>query len=104
MISHLNADQMPLLTPTFFERSVYEVAPDLIGCWLFTSVGEDRVGGMIIETEAYREDDPFAHCFCNSEIPRSRASAAMLKVPGSLYFYFSGQLPCLNLVCEREGV
>ncbi|MGH6682172.1 MAG: DNA-3-methyladenine glycosylase, partial [Bradyrhizobium sp.] len=51
----------------------------------------------------YREDDPFAHCFFNSEITPKKNSAAMFGWPGNLYFYYSGQLPCINLVCEREG-
>lgn len=104
MIDHSKADHMPLLTPNFFERSVREVAPDLIGCYVFTTIDNVRVGGMIVETEAYREDDPFAHCFFNSEIPRLKGSDPMLGSPGSLYFYFSGQLPCLNLVCEHKNV
>lgn len=103
-MNHSKANEMPLLNRGFFERAVYEVAPDLIGCSIFTTIDDTRVGGVIVETEAYREDDPFAHCFFNAEIPRTKDSAPMLGSSGALYFYYSGQLPCLNLVCEREGV
>ena len=94
----------PLLTPKFFERSVFEVAPDLIGCNIFTTIDGVRVGGMIIETEAYHQADPFAHCFSNDEISMSGHSSPMLESPGSLYLYWASQLPCLNLVCEPKGV
>ncbi len=40
----------------------------------------------------------------SSEIPRSKSSERMCGSPGSLYYYFSDQLPCLNLVCEPKGV
>ena len=104
MIDHSKANSSPLLTHEFFARSVYEVAPDLIGCYLFTTVGDARVGGMIIETEAYRENDPFAHCFFNSEMKRPKSAERMCGPPGSLYFYYSGQFPCLNIACEHEGI
>ena len=104
MLDHSKADQMPRLTPQFFDRSVHEVAPDLVGCYIFTTIDNVRVGGMIIETESYRQDDPFSHCFSNSGIPRSKGSDPMLGPPGNLYFYLAGQLPCLNLVCEQEDV
>jgi DNA-3-methyladenine glycosylase len=104
MVDHSQAHRMPILAPTFFERSVYEVAPELIGCYLSTKIDDVQVRGMIIEAEAYREDDPFAHCFFDSEITPPKDSAPMFGKPGSLYFYYSGQLPCINLVCEREGL
>lgn len=103
-IDHSIADSSYLLKPEFFARSVYDVAPDLIGCYLFTTINGVRTGGMIIETEAYREEDPFAHCFSDDKIESPSHVDAMFASPGSLYFYDSGQLPCLNISCEREGV
>lgn len=103
MIDRSKADQMPNLPRNFFEGKVEDVAPTLIGCYLFTTVDDVRAGGMIIETEAYDQNDPFAHCYSDAECPLPKDSAPMFFEPGSVYIYYSGQLPCLNLVCGPNG-
>ena len=103
MIDHLRADQQPAVDSKFFQRNVVEVAPALIGCYVFTNIGGERTGGMIIETEAYDENDPFAHCHkCASDYWRKQ-SEPMKFEPGYVYLYPSGQLFCLNFVCDRKG-
>jgi DNA-3-methyladenine glycosylase len=84
------------LPPAFYERPVLEVASDLVGCsFLF-----DGVGGRIVETEAYRQDDERSHSF----IGRTRRNAVMFGPPGRLYVYFTyGMHFCCNLVCGPEG-
>ena len=85
------------LTGSFFDRSVHEVAPELIGATLLV----DGVGGTIVEVEAYDHEDPAAHGFDG----RTARNASMFGPAGRAYVYRSyGIHWCLNFVCGREGV
>jgi DNA-3-methyladenine glycosylase len=80
----------------FFDRSVHEVAPDLIG----TTLLFNGVGGLIVEVEAYHHTEPAAHSF-NGETARN---AVMFGPPGYVYVYRSyGIHWCVNFVCEAKG-
>jgi DNA-3-methyladenine glycosylase len=84
------------LTRSFFDRSVHEVAPDLIG----VTVLVDGVGGRIVEVEAYHHTDPAAHSY-RGETARN---AVMFGPPGYVYVYRSyGIHWCMNFVCEPKG-
>jgi DNA-3-methyladenine glycosylase len=86
----------PRLRRSFFNRSVHEVAPELIGATLLV----DGIGGMIVEVEAYHHTDPAAHSY----VGRTERNAVMFGPPGYAYVYRSyGIHWCLNFVCEEEG-
>jgi DNA-3-methyladenine glycosylase len=87
-VSRLEAD--------FFDRSVHEVARDLIGSELLF----DGAGGIVVETESYERDDPACHAYVGLT-PRT---ATLFGPAGRAYVYLSyGIHSLLNAVAEPEG-
>jgi DNA-3-methyladenine glycosylase len=80
----------------FFDRSVHDVARELIGCRLLFA----GVGGTIVETEAYEREDPASHSY----VGITERTKVMFGPPGRAYVYLSyGIHSLLNFVCEPEG-
>src|SRR5262249_26023844 len=84
------------LKRSFFDRSVHEAAPALIGATLLFN----GACGVIVEVEAYHHTEPAAHSY-RGPTPRNRV---MFGPPGFTYVYRSyGIHWCVNFVCEKEG-
>ena len=80
----------------FFDRSVHEVARELIGFRL--AIGP--TAGVIVETEAYEASDPACHAY----VGRTTRNEVLFGPPGHAYVYLSyGIHSLLNFVTEPEG-
>ena len=93
------SDAVPAPRPLggFYDRPVLEVAPELIGC----AVVHGGTAGVIVETEAYHEQEPACHAY----VGLTRAHRHLFGPPGVAYVYRSyGIHAMLNAVCEPEGV
>lgn len=89
-----------LLTKKFFEQDTLTVAKKLLGCVLVRNDNGIIQKGMIVETEAYTQDDPSCHAYMG-ETKRSRT---LFKEAGISYVYLIyGMYHCLNFITEPEG-
>jgi DNA-3-methyladenine glycosylase len=85
------------LDRAFYERSVHDVARDLVGC----VVRHGETAGRIVETESYHMEEPACHAFAGV----TSRTRTLFGPPGHAYVYFSyGIHSLLNAVAEEEGV
>jgi len=85
------------LRRAFYNRSVHDVARDLVGC----TVRHGETAGRIVEVESYHMDEPACHAF----IGLTERTRVLFGPPGRAYVYFSyGVHALLNAVCEPAGV
>ncbi len=81
----------------FYDRSVHDVARDLVGC----VVRHGETAGRIVETESYHMDEPACHAY----VGLTQRTRTLFGSPGHAYVYFSyGVHSLLNAVCEGDGV
>ena len=85
------------MNKAFYDRSVHDVARDLVGCVL----RHGNCAGVIVEVESYHMEEPACHAYAGLT-PRTRV---LFGPPGHAYVYRSyGVHALLNAVAEEEGV
>lgn len=91
------------LTPEFYGRPAEEVARDLLGRVVVSTIGGARCAGEIVETEAYvGPHDEASHA--HERFGRTDRNAAMFGRPGTAYVYrIYGIHWCLNAVTDEHG-
>ena len=74
------------LAQAFFARPAEEVGPGLVGCRLVKhQEGGSLLWGVIVETEAYSQDDPACHGYRR----RTPSNETLFGEPGRFYVYVS---------------
>jgi len=90
-----------ILNKDFFSRHSSIVAPELIGCLIVRLHNGNKIQeGIIVETEAYSEEEEACHGFNK----RTKANQTLFGEPGLFYVYRSyGIHHCLNLVTDKNN-
>jgi len=85
---------------SFYARDTVTVAKGLLGKRLVRKIGNQRISGIITETEAYRHrDDPSSHAFRR----KTERNKAMFEEVGRAYVYFTyGMYFCFNVVARNS--
>lgn len=84
----------------FFLRPSIQVARDLVGCMLQSTINGETAAVRIVETEAYPSDDPASHIYMRS--PTARTSVQLLP-GGHLYLYSMHGYIMTSIVTGVEG-
>lgn len=86
----------------FFNAHPTKVARKLLGSLLCVRTIDGKVlKGIIVETEAYRQDEESCHAWRGV----TKRSKTLFAQPGTLYVYFTyGMYHCVNVVTEDEGI
>ena len=90
-----------LLKKEFFARPSHLVAPNLIGCFLIKRISKNKyLSGVIVETEAYSQEEPSCHGFSG----KTQKNSTLFGEPGNFYIYLSyGIHNCVNIVTGKKN-
>ena len=90
-----------ILTREFYLRPVQMVARDILGKKLIHLIGKQRVGGIIVEAEAYDREQDLA---CHARVGKTERNKVMYSQGGHAYVYFTyGMHWMLNCVTGEYG-
>jgi len=90
-----------LLKREFYSRRTDLVARDLLGKILVRRIGDAKLGGVIVETEAYfGRDDPASRAFHG----KKTYNKVMFEEPGHLFIYNVHKYWMLNIIAHTDGV
>jgi DNA-3-methyladenine glycosylase len=99
--------QIPM---SFYERPAVVVAQELLGCRLIVEhPGQEAIGGLIVETEAYTTNDPACHAWHLEQKRKTNPNASgkgeeLFGAPGFTYIYLNyGMYWLLNVVTDPIG-
>jgi len=92
-----------ILPRNFYTESTLKVAKNLLGKYIMRKLGNEIIGGKIVETEAYLGvDDSASHAFGGK---LTRRNSAIYMVGGYVYIYLIyGMYWLLNISIGNEGV
>ncbi len=92
---------MRILPRKFYNRDPLIVAPDLLGKVIVHRYHDQTLSGIIVETEAYRNDDPASHSYRG----KTKRNEVMFGKSGVAYVYFIyGNHFCLNFVSRTPSI
>jgi DNA-3-methyladenine glycosylase len=91
-----------VLPKEFYEKhDTLTLAKQLLGCTLVRESIEGRTSGIIVETEAYLQNDPACHAYRKKSV----RNAPMFESAGVSYVYLIyGLHHCFNIVSGAEGI
>jgi len=85
----------------FSDYDTRTLAQKLLGCELVHESPDGLTSGIIVETEAYLQDDPACHAFNR----RTARTEPMYDIAGTVYVYLIyGMYQCFNIVSNAEGI
>ena len=89
-----------ILPRKFYQRDTVKVAKELLGKTLVRKIGNKKLSGIIIETEAYRgKNDPASH----ASHKKTDRNKAMFDQDGISYVYFTyGMYFMFNVVAKNK--
>jgi len=91
-----------IVNTDFYNQPCVRLARALLGKKLVRTLGNERLSGKIVETEAYLGgEDKASHSFNGKKTERN---AAMFMTPGTCYVYnIYGMYCCFNISSQGEG-